>query len=114
VVFKTTRNQQNKKPYTLNYLFSGNIFLYRVNNGLNCTGFTGLCIFNETGGYFISISCGLTGRFSKPPPQLGHTLCSTVSVQGLQKYIQKNKSLPKCCWPEGLYRSAHKQALFPT
>ena len=45
---------------------------------------TGLCIIFVDAGYFSSRFSGLIGRFSKPPPQFGHTCFKTVSIQSAQ------------------------------
>jgi hypothetical protein len=44
--------------------------------------------FVETG-FLASVAVGRVGRFSKPPPQLGHTLLNRSSTQVWQKVHSK-------------------------
>jgi hypothetical protein len=67
------------------YLFSGAMALFLANNAANFSRSTGLWSGSVFGGYFKSFSFGRVGRFSKPPPQLGQTLCNTFFTQSLQK-----------------------------
>jgi hypothetical protein len=66
----------------------------------------GLCKFEVLTGYLDNSAIGRVGRFSKPPPQLGQTLFSTLVTQSAQKVHSKvqiiasvlllAKLLPQC------------------
>ena len=73
----------------ISYLSDGSTSRFLVSNFSNSFISTGLNIFLSEGGYFFKYFFGRMGRFSKPPPQLGQTLCRISSTHVLQKVHSK-------------------------
>jgi hypothetical protein len=65
------------------------MFLYFSSFVLNALLSNGLLTFFVLIGYLSKSDFGLVGLFSKPPPQLGHTLNNTFSTQWLQNVHSK-------------------------
>jgi len=72
-----------------NYLNSGGISLNFSNSRLKSSLESGFTKGTICAGNFCNNPFLLIGLFSKPPPQLGHTLCKIVSTQLAQNVHSK-------------------------
>jgi hypothetical protein len=71
--------------------FSGGIFRFPRSNEENFSISTGFKYSSTFGGNLPSFPFGRTGRFSKPPPQLGHTLYRMLLTQSAQNVHSKEQ-----------------------
>ena len=88
------------------YRFLGSIFFNFTNFSVNVSGSIGWTKRSLLAGYFARRCDGRVGRFSKPPPQFGHTFNKTVSTHSAQNVHSKvqimasllslGRSLPQC------------------
>lgn len=90
------------------YLSWGLMSLYRAGIILDFSLSTGrICYFVLTG-FFSKRRDGLTGLFSKPPPQLGHTLQRILLTQCWQKVHSKLQIIASVLLPgSALPQSSH-------
>lgn len=71
------------------YRSFGLLFLYLTSISPNFTLSIGCINVFELAGYFSINFEGLTGLFSSPPPQFGHTLCKMCVTQSTQNVHSK-------------------------
>jgi hypothetical protein len=95
---KVSRTYLPKLSGRRDYLSLAGTSLFFDSRGANFSMSTGLRYGSVLGGFFSSFSFGRFGLFSKPPPQLGQTLCNTSVTQSLQKVHSKVQIIASVLW----------------